>query len=142
GYIFPVVAPMLYLAADAGQALRTRGTRWPKLWRASVIAAVAICLVAAVAIDVKADRSQADLGRVLRERMRPGDTVIALEDYRFAVPFEARLRSPMLVVTDWSPQAVASRDNWRKELADAAVFEPKQDWLISDAQLPGRICAS
>jgi hypothetical protein len=37
---------------------------------------------------------------------------------------------------------VAQHDNWRKELADAAVFEPKQDWLISDAQLPARVCAS
>jgi hypothetical protein len=95
-----------------------------------------------VGIYVKADRSQSSVGAVLRERMQPGDTVIALEEYRFAIPFEARLRRPVVVVADWSPEVVASRDNWRKELADAAVFEPKQDWLIGNAQLPARVCAS
>jgi 4-amino-4-deoxy-L-arabinose transferase-like glycosyltransferase len=142
GYIFPVVAPMLLLAADAGLALRAGSPRADKAWRACAIGAVLICLLAAVAIDVKADRSQADLGRALRGRVQPGDTVIALEEYRFAIPFEARLRQPVLVVSDWSPQEVAKRDNWRKELADAAVFEPKQDWLISDSQLSARVCAS
>jgi hypothetical protein len=48
----------------------------------------------------------------------------------------------MLVVADWTPSEVAKHDNWRKELADAAVFEPRQDWLIADAQLPERVCRS
>jgi 4-amino-4-deoxy-L-arabinose transferase-like glycosyltransferase len=137
GYIFPVVAPMLFLAADFAVSLGRR-----KLWKASIATAVTICLVAAVGIYVKADRSQSSVGAVLRERMQPGDTVIALEEYRFAIPFEARLRRPVVVVADWSPEVVASRDNWRKELADAAVFEPKQEWLIGNAQLPARVCAS
>lgn len=142
GYIFPVVAPMLLLAADAARALRAASPRRDKAWRACAVAAALICLVAAVAINVKADRSQVDLGRALRERVQPGDTVIALEEYRFAIPFEARLRRPVLVVSDWSPQEVAKRDNWRKELADAAVFEPGQDWLISASQLPARVCTN
>ena len=137
GYILPVVAPLVYLAVDV--ALRAGSER---LRRASAIAAVVLCLAAAAAIDLKADRSQIVLGGALRQRMQPGDTVIALDEYRFAIPFEARLRSPMLVVSDWSPQAVASRDNWRRELADAAVFEPAQDWLISEAQLAPRICGA
>lgn len=137
GYILPVVAPMLYLAADAGLA---RGRqRW---CQPLAIGAAVLCLAALVALTVKADRSQAQFGALLRERMKPGDTVISLEDYRFAIPFEARLREPMVVVSDWSPQAVASRDNWRKELADAAVFAPRQDWLITASQLPARLCAS
>jgi len=137
GYIFPVVAPMLYIAVDAAIASGRR-----KLWLASVAAAVLVCLVALVTIDVKADRSQAAIGRILRERMQPGDTVIALDEYRFAIPFEARLAKPMLVSADWTPSEVQKHDNWRKELADAAAFEPKQDWLITDAQVPQRVCAS
>jgi 4-amino-4-deoxy-L-arabinose transferase-like glycosyltransferase len=137
GYIFPVVAPMLFLIADTAVAIGR-----PKLWRACASFAAVLCLLAAVAIYVKADRSQERAGSLLRERMQPGDTVIALEEYRFAIPFEARLRSPMLVVADWTPSEVAKHDNWRKELADAAVFEPRQDWLIADAQLPERVCRS
>lgn len=137
GYILPVVAPMLYIAVDAAIASGRR-----KLWLASVAAAVLTCLIAAVAVTVTADRSQADIGRFLRERMQPADTVIALGEYRFAIPFEARLAKPMLVSTDWTPAEVQKHDNWRKELADAAAFEPKQDWLIADAQVPQRVCAA
>lgn len=137
GYIFPVVAPILYLAVDAAFAVGRR-----KLWRGTAYGAAILCLVAAVVIGAKADRSQEDIGRKLRERMGPGDAVIALEQYRFAVPFEARLARPMLVVADWTPAEVQKRDNWRKELADAAAFEPGQDWLIADAQVPARVCSS
>ena len=137
GYILPVVAPLVWLAVDAGMAASRR-----KLWRATPVIAVIFCLMAAVVIDVKADRSQILLGELLRERLQPGDQVIALEEYRFAIPFEARLAAPMLVVSDWSPESVASRDNWRRELADAAVFAPAQDWLIADKQLAPRLCAS
>jgi hypothetical protein len=137
GYIFPVVAPMLFIAVDAAIASGRR-----KLWLGSVIGAVLTCLVAAVAIDVKADRSQMEIGKILRVRMQPGETVISLEEYRFAIPFEARLAKPMLVSADWTPSEVQKHDNWRKELADAAAFEPKQDWLIADAQVPQRVCAS
>ncbi|HUR89742.1 MAG TPA: glycosyltransferase family 39 protein [Ramlibacter sp.] len=136
GYIFPVVVPLIFLAVDAGVA-----TARPKLWRTSAVIAAVLCLVAAIAIDMKADRSQAVIGNALRERIQPGDAVIALEEYRFAIPLVARLESPMVVVSDWSPQSVASRDNWRKELADAAVFAPSQDWLISEKDLAPRICA-
>jgi 4-amino-4-deoxy-L-arabinose transferase-like glycosyltransferase len=137
GYIFPVVAPLLFLAADAGVASRRQ-----RAWKICAIAVALVCVAATVLLTVLADRSQARFGQILRERMQPGDTVIALQEYTFALPFEARLRKPIVVVSDWSPQVVNSRDNWRKELADAAVFEPQQDWLISDAQLPARVCAS
>jgi len=137
GYILPVVVPLVWLAVDAGM-----GTRWARLWRATPVAAAALCLVAAVVISLTVDRSQTELGQMLRGRLQPGDAVVALEEYRFAIPFEARMTRPMLVVSDWSPESVASRDNWRKELGDAAVFAPAQDWLISDKQLVPRICAT
>ena len=138
GYILPVVPPLMFLAAERAWALRDRFAR---LWRAAPYAAAALCIVAAVAIYVKADRSQQDISSVLRERMQGSDTVIALEDYWFAIDYEARLGKPMVVVADWSPEAVASRDNWRRELADAAVFAPSQDWLVGEAQFVSRLCA-
>jgi 4-amino-4-deoxy-L-arabinose transferase-like glycosyltransferase len=137
GYIFPVVAPMLFLAADAGVASGRK-----RAWKICGIAVAVLCVAATVALAVLADRSQVEVGRILRERMQPGDTVIALEEYRFALPFEARLRNPIVVVSDWSPRVVNAHDNWRKELADAAVFDPKQDWLVTDEQLPARVCAA
>jgi 4-amino-4-deoxy-L-arabinose transferase-like glycosyltransferase len=137
GYIFPAVAPMLFLAGEAVAALQRR-----RLATASAVIGAVVCLIVIIGVYVKGDRSQAAVGQAIRESMQPGDTVIALEEHRFAIPYEARLSRPMVVVADWSPEAVGSRDNWRKELADAAVFAPAQDWLISRAQLPARVCAS
>jgi hypothetical protein len=128
---------MLFLAADAGVASGRK-----RAWKICGIAVAVLCVAATVALAVLADRSQVEVGRILRERMQPGDTVIALEEYRFALPFEARLRNPIVVVSDWSPRVVNAHDNWRKELADAAVFDPKQDWLVTDEQLPARVCAA
>ena len=39
------------------------------------------------------------------------------------MPFYARLEQPALVASDWSDPAIASADNWRKELADAGRFD-------------------
>jgi 4-amino-4-deoxy-L-arabinose transferase-like glycosyltransferase len=138
GYILPVVAPLVFIAVDAAWSWRDR---FPRAWRATRYLAAGICLVAAFVISMKADRSQQEIARALRDRMQADDSVIALEDYWFAIDYEARLPKPMFVVADWSPEAVASRDNWRRELADAAVFAPSQDWLVAEAQFVPRICA-
>jgi hypothetical protein len=140
GYIFPVVPPLMFLAADAAVAWRASSHRMRIAWQSSTALAILICIAVAALAIIKLDRTQTELGRVLRERIQPGDTVYSLDDYRFAIPFEAKLREPIVVVADWSPEAVASRDNWRRELADAATFEPGQTWLIGHAQLGARVC--
>jgi 4-amino-4-deoxy-L-arabinose transferase-like glycosyltransferase len=142
GYILPAVPPLLYLAADAATALKDKSARWISAWRVGAGVAVLICLSGVVGITIYANRSQSKIAAVLRERMSPQDTVIALDEYRYGLLFEARLRKPVVVATDWSPKTVASRDNWRRELADAAAFAPQQDWLIEPGKAPARVCAS
>ena len=142
GYIFPAVAPVAYLLAGAARDACARSARWMKALRASFAIAIVLCVGAATGFSIKADRSQADIGHALRDRVASGDTVVMLDEYRFAIPFEARLRAPVVVVSDWSPAAVASRDNWRKELADAALFEPRADWLVGASEIPARLCTA
>ena len=47
-----------------------------------------------------------------------------LDQYRYDVPFYARLKEPVIVLADWADPALPQRDNWRKELYDAARFDP------------------
>src|SRR5262249_7230709 len=42
----------------------------------------------------------------------------------YDLPFYAHLESPPIVASDWQDPAVQTHDNWRKELADAARFDP------------------
>ena len=54
----------------------------------------------------------------------------------------ARLREPVQVVEAWNAVDVAQRDNWRKELRDAARFaQPAADAVLVDrTTFPKRVC--
>jgi hypothetical protein len=141
GYILPAVPPLLYLSGEAVTALLGLSRRWRSAWRVAAAVAAIVCVAVVAFIATHADRSQANLARIIRERMVPGDDVYALDEYRYALIFEARLRRPLIVSGDWSPGAVASRDNWRRELADAAAFEPQHEWLVENSAVLARVCA-
>jgi len=117
GYVLPALAPMAALLAlvlvQRPLALR----------RAGIAAAVlGVGLVAALAW--KAPGSNAVLGRALKAQMAPGDRVVFVEKYFYDLPFYARLREPVLVVSDWADPKLPLGDDWRKELFDAARFAP------------------
>ena len=50
----------------------------------------------------------------------------------------------MWVVDDWLDQEVPVRDNWRKELYDAATFDPARgkELLVGSAEFNARLCAA
>jgi hypothetical protein len=47
-----------------------------------------------------------------------------VDEYFYDVPFYARLGAPVVVVSDWTDPELPRHDNWRKELHDAARFDP------------------
>ena len=125
GYILPATAPLALLAAQAfaAQADRVRMQRW---WRAGAAAAATACL-AGVALAATLPRQSArDLGRALREQATRQERLVFLHAYYFDLPFYARWRGSVEVVEDWNDPALIGGDNWRKELADAGVFDPEQ----------------
>ena len=56
----------------------------------------------------------------------PGDPVVFVDEYFFDVPLHARLRDPVPVIADWHDPDIVERDNWRRELAEAAPFAPER----------------
>jgi hypothetical protein len=142
GYILPVVPALIYLAADAATALRARSARWRSAWRIGALVAAIACVAGISLVTYHADRSQAELSQIIRGGISPADEVFALDEYRYGLIFGARLHKPLLVSGDWSPRAVASRDNWRRELADAAEFADHREWLVSNEDVLPRACAA
>ena len=55
-----------------------------------------------------------------------------------------RAIKPSWVVDDWLNPEIATRDNWRKELYDAAKFDPAvgKQVLISNEEFNARLCAA
>lgn len=115
GYVLPALAPWCAMIALAmtGRARRVRVL--------TVLAAV-LCVTLVGAIAWKAPKSQRETAHELARRLQPGDQVAFVSAYPYDVTFYARLREPVFVLSDWDDPELPKRDNWRKELHDAARF--------------------
>ncbi|WP_240964680.1 glycosyltransferase family 39 protein [Acidovorax sp. SRB_24] len=146
GYVLPVMPPLALLAALGWQRW-LGGHRWERaLWGALCLLTVAV----AVAVHGLAGRYAArhgtqDIARTLACQARPSDTVYALGEYPYDLPFYTQSVQPMVVVQDWTALRRSAGDNWRRELFEGADFDPAAgrvlqtpEVLASAAQQPGR----
>jgi 4-amino-4-deoxy-L-arabinose transferase-like glycosyltransferase len=115
GYILPALAPLAALLAP----LLARRER---LWPIALPSALA-CLALIVYAGWKSPRSASDIAATLRAQREPGDIVVLVDDPFNDLTFDARL-DHALVASGWSDPDIAKHDNWRKELADGAAFDP------------------
>jgi hypothetical protein len=77
-----------------------------------------------VALAWRSPHGNRDLAGFLASGMVAGDRVVMVDQAFYDVSFYARLSTPPVITSDWADPRVALQDNWRKELADAARFEP------------------
>ncbi|EHK65631.1 ArnT family glycosyltransferase [Achromobacter arsenitoxydans] len=146
GYVLPALAPLAFLLAEVILAAWRAGTdsATPRLVRISAAVAASVCVIAVGVAATHARGSAAPLAKVVREQARPEDTFVSLHAYPFDLALYARALRPSWVVDDWLNPEVPVRDNWRKELYDAAKFDPAtgQQVLVSAEQFNARLCAA
>ena len=118
GYVLPALAPWCALLA---LAVAGRGTR---AWRWVAGAAACACVAIVAVVAWKAPQSSRALALALAARIAPADTVVMVDEYWYDVPFYARLQRPVLIASRWDDPELPRRDNWRKEVFDAARFDP------------------
>ena len=116
GYVMPALVPMAALLALAMN-------RPGRPWRQVAAGAAATCLLLIGLLAWKAPGSHRDVGLALSQRLQPGERVVFVDHYFYDVPFYARLQRPAVVVSQWDDPDIALKDNWRKELQDAARFD-------------------
>lgn len=115
GYVLPVLAP--------GCALLTPALcRQPRLWPRVAAVAAAACLGIVAAVAWQAPKSMREPALALAALRQPADRVVFIDGYFYDIPFYARLDAPVHVVADWDDPGIPRRDDWRKELHDAARF--------------------
>jgi 4-amino-4-deoxy-L-arabinose transferase-like glycosyltransferase len=143
GYVLPATPA---LAALVAQAIVSRANAWLGR-RTNVIATglvtAAICVGGVVADAVQRGDGIGQLAAEIRAKMRPGDRLLAISRYPYSVPFYLRSSEPISVVDDWDEPTVQRRDNWRRELYEAAKFDPARghDLLLPSSQLGAALCA-
>mgnify|MGYP002075699001 FL=1 len=116
GYALPALGP---LAALAGLAVAPG-----RAWRWLMPAAAVACVATVVALAWRDGGSHRELALKLRGLLQPGERAVLVGGPYFDLPFYARLADAPIVLADWDDPAIAVRDDWRKELRDAARFEP------------------
>ncbi|KAG1436848.1 hypothetical protein G6F57_020493 [Rhizopus arrhizus] len=62
--------------------------------------------------------------QALQREMRPQDGQIALHALPFDLGFYTQAEQPAWIGDNWQDPEIPTRDNWRKELYDAAQFDP------------------
>jgi hypothetical protein len=117
GYVLPALAPWCALIALA--AARGRAWRW-----VAPLAAIA-CVTIVGVLAWKAPHSSRATALALAAERAPGERVVMVDEMFYDLPFYARLAEPAIVASDWADPGLPKRDNWRKELYDAARFDPE-----------------
>lgn len=139
GYVMPALAPLAWLLGDA---VLSRGPLGRRLLVACVGIAGVASAMTVLAVARAHPHSHAVLGRVLLQAARAGEPVVYGNQNPYDIAFYARLRASPLVMSDWDDPHIAQHDDWRKELQDAAAFEPAQGAarLLRPAALPAFAC--
>lgn len=131
GYVLPAIGPWAFFLADAltrqrqgeGQARTERLAVW------SLALCVLLCLVAVVTMVLRPQVNSQALGRVLAAEYQKGDQVVFLNNYRYDLGFYVPGLQNIRVMGNWDDPEIMRTDSWRKELLEAARFEPQRGAL-------------
>jgi Dolichyl-phosphate-mannose-protein mannosyltransferase len=144
GYVLPATAPLAWLIADGFARSGRASTRGRRRWWAAASAGCAAGLGVALVLTLVPRASSRALADEVRTRRVASEPLLMLGRYDFDLPLYARMHEPIGVVDDWSSPDVRRHDNWRRELAEAARFDPDlaATRLIDRRSLPERLCRS
>jgi 4-amino-4-deoxy-L-arabinose transferase-like glycosyltransferase len=92
-----------------------------------VIATAAIAILVCLAALFAARHYQNDTVQELAAHIRstPGrNEIVVVQGYPFSLPFYLQRKQSIRVVENWEDERILQKDTWRRELADAAKFDP------------------
>ena len=118
GYVLPALAPWCVLLALALARVRVQ------LWWWLVGGSAMLCVAIVGALAWQSPKSNRAAALALAAQSAPGDRVVMVDEYFYDLPFYARLKQPVIIASHWEDPQLPQRDNWRKELFDAARFDP------------------
>ncbi len=140
GYILPCLPAWAVLLT---QSMTSLAPGEPRPWR-TLAAAALLCLgvIAAVALRPNVESSR-QVAPLLQRELQPNDQIVMLDEYEYDLPFYlARLPHRIWIISDWTNPDLMKRDNWRKELLEAAAFDAPlgSTVLVPNAQAVPRMC--
>ena len=126
GYVLVAVPPFAALVADGLVRAAGSWARARTLAMRMVVVAVAIGATMLIVVNSR-DRARDNtrlLAALLSPRLTSADPLVVLYNYPFSLPFYLKRAPPLHVVEEWADSRVLQRDTWRRELYEAAAFDP------------------
>jgi 4-amino-4-deoxy-L-arabinose transferase-like glycosyltransferase len=148
GYVMVALPPLGALAAEGllcAAGTQARAQTWAMRAAAG---AVAICATMLIVADLREEAR--DNTRQLAAQLRPlltspADPLVVLYSYPFSLPFYLGRPPPLGVVEDWRDSRIMQKDTWRRELYEAAAFDPDRGkaLLLAPGDMPAFLsCAT
>lgn len=134
GYVLPALPALAALLARAAP-MRTVAAGW------TLAAAALTCLGLVMGIRAWPPGSHRDVAQALGSHWRAGEPVVFVEGPFFDLPFYAQQPVSPQIWSRWDDPKLPRRDDWRKELHDAARFAPQSKALLRSQDLPTVLCA-
>lgn len=138
GYALPALPPLAYAVVRVVQAAGWQRHARPVAGLAAMLCVALSLVLGTVAVPAKA--RWRTLGAL---PVQATDRLVMLEHLYYEVPFYLPAMQPPLVIDDWKVGEGSQADNWKKELTDAAEFDPQQgSTVLLDARaLQAYACA-
>lgn len=137
GYILPALPPLAFLINDI---IENRPAR--KLVRWTAGAAALLCVVAVGLSAHRVPKNSKWMADWLGPRMQAGDVVVLGDNFPFDLALQLHRTINFEVLENWDDPAIPTRDDWRKELYDAAGFNPTlgKQLLVTGPSLREQFC--
>ena len=128
GYILPALAPLAYFMAEtfASRMDGPRASAALKGFAWSLAVSLSICVAAVAVMIIKPRPSGKGLAVKMLAHYQPSDQIVMLDRFRYDLEFYLGVGKTAFVVSDWDDPRLPHTDNWRRELYDAAMFEPEE----------------
>lgn len=125
GYALPVIPPFAVLAVAGWKQVMEYHSHEGLYFLGICTINVAIALSLTLEVGkITQEHSAVDVGQTYACLAKPADALYILDGYPYDLPFELKLKKPMLVAQDWTTLRHIKSDNWHNELMDAADFYP------------------
>jgi len=136
GYILPVIPPLTLLAAQFWEERFASKSKAPLVF--GLLCALNLALGITfnhVAGQHSLKKSSRDVAHTLACRMGQDDTVVVAGGYPYDLPFEANLKHPVVVVSDWPQARRSAGDNWQREMFEGADFDPQAAQVLQGREV-------
>jgi 4-amino-4-deoxy-L-arabinose transferase-like glycosyltransferase len=126
GYILPALPPLALLSAVGWQHTLERWRHAHQAWAGLAVVAIALSATFTFAASgAQRLKLSGDVALQLAQHILPGDTVLVTGRFPYDLPFVAQLDHPLVVVEPWSTIEKTEDDSWRREIFEAARFDPE-----------------